>query len=321
MPTADAELAKAAIAYPPVPNAALAALTQVKYETPASHPHLAVISLNRPKVANTISRTMTNELDLAFLAAAQDPAVRVIVLRGEGRHFSSGHDLGTPEQMSDPHWNALSTSGFRGDFEKFSSLDVEAVLRWRSIGKIVVAAVKGFVVYHGCSLAAIADIVIAADDLKYMPTMVQAFMLPWDLALNAKKVKEIVLTKRIVEAREAEELGIVNRVVPTGTEDAEAFRIADLIAENTDPFQARMMKMGVNQAQDAAGLTAHVRGNLGVYGSYSASRFDPGATVDYAKAMAEKKLAPIPNALKEETYYWTRTAPRDAAGHRGKAKI
>lgn len=69
--------------------------------------------------------------------------------------------------------------------------------------------------------------------------MVQAFMLPWDLALNARKVKEIILTKRFVEAREAEELGLVNRVVETGREDEEAIAMANLIAKNTDPFQAR----------------------------------------------------------------------------------
>ncbi len=90
--------------------------------------------------------------------------------------------------MSDPQWNALSNSGIRGDYEKFSSLDVESVLRWRSLGKPLICILKGYVIYHACSLAGIADVVIASDSTRYMPTMVQAFMLPWDMALNAKKV-------------------------------------------------------------------------------------------------------------------------------------
>lgn len=239
---------------------------------------------------------MTNELDIAFTAANQDPEVRVIVLRGEGKHFSSGHDLGTPEQNADPNWAALSSNGFRGEFEKWSTLDAEYCLRWRSLGKPVIAALKGCacfskcdclspdqaahclsashspdVIYHACSLASVADIIIAADDLKYMPTMVQCFMLPWDLALNARKVrsiagttsttlidsrsptppqimlnsmqvKEILLTRRFILAPEAEELGLVNRIVPTGQEDAEALRMAALISNVSDGFQVRCLE-------------------------------------------------------------------------------
>lgn len=78
-----------------------------------------------------------------------------------------------------------------------------------------------------------------------------------------------------------------------------------------------MIKLGVNQAQDIAGLTAHIRGNVGIYGSYSASRDDPGALFNFKKLAEEKQLAPIKGALMEETYYWTRTATRDKVGERG----
>lgn len=132
---------------------------------------------------------MTNELDIAFTAAYQDPEIRVIILRGEGKHFSSGHDLGTPEQNADTNWTALSSNGFRGEYEKWSTLDADYCLKWRSLGKPVICVLKGYCVYHACSLAAVADMVVAADDLRYMPTMVQAFFLPWDLALNARKVR------------------------------------------------------------------------------------------------------------------------------------
>lgn len=86
---------------------------------------------------------MTNELDVAFTAAYQDPAVRVVILRGEGKNFSSGHDLGTAEQNADSNWQALSSTGFRGEYEKWSTLDADYVLKWRSLGKPVIGVLKG----------------------------------------------------------------------------------------------------------------------------------------------------------------------------------
>ena len=76
----------------------------------------------------------------------------------------------------------------------------------------------------------------------------------------------------------------------------------------------------VSQAQDIAGLNAHIRGSVGIYGSYSASRDDPGATFNYAEAVATKSLAPIKSALEEETFYWTRTASLENSGRR-KSKL
>ena len=91
--------------------------TQIQYEERGP---IAVITLARPEVRNAISLTMTQELDDAFNRACRSHSVRVMVLRADGDHFSSGHDLG-----SDAHMRDLAERSYHpgpaGDFEKWSS--------------------------------------------------------------------------------------------------------------------------------------------------------------------------------------------------------
>jgi hypothetical protein len=81
-------------------------------------PPLAIISLNRPAVRNAVSLSMTTELDRAFTLAARDHSVRVIVLRANGAHFSSGHDLGSDAQLADQDQRNFYP-GPLGDVEKW----------------------------------------------------------------------------------------------------------------------------------------------------------------------------------------------------------
>src|SRR5436309_6735653 len=72
--------------------------TQILYEPQDA---VAVVTLNRPEYRNPIGRICIEELDDAFSRAVKDDAIRVIVLRAEGQHFSAGHDLGTPAKLKD----------------------------------------------------------------------------------------------------------------------------------------------------------------------------------------------------------------------------
>lgn len=87
-------------------------------------------------------------MDQAFVAAVDDPTVGAIVLLGAGDSFCSGHDLGSASHQADLARDPYEL-GVRGDYKKWSTLDVEACLRWRSLPKPVVAAVQGFCIYHG----------------------------------------------------------------------------------------------------------------------------------------------------------------------------
>ena len=182
--------------------------SQISYRV---HGRVAVVSLNRPRVANAVSRQMTRELGHAFDGAVRDDNVRCILLRGEGPNFSSGHDLGSKEHFQDKLFPQELDARPRGPYLKWYLNDVEACLRWRRLRKPVVCAIQGFCIYHGTVVASCADIVLAGNDLKYMPSLVEANLFPWAASLQAQKIKEILLTQRFVLAPEAVEVVMANR--------------------------------------------------------------------------------------------------------------
>ena len=93
-----------------------AAFEQISYSVDAAA-GVCTVELNRPRLRNAISRIMTLELDGAFAMACNDPAVRTIVLLGAGDHFSSGHDLGSKEQLADLAANSYKSMGYDGPWE------------------------------------------------------------------------------------------------------------------------------------------------------------------------------------------------------------
>lgn len=268
--------------------------SEITYETQGS---VAVISLSRPSLRNAISIKMTHELDQAFTLACQDHEIRCMILRANGPHFSSGHDLGSEQQLAD-----LVSRNFYpgplGDVEKWSELDTEMCLRWRQLPKPLICGVKGYTVYHATALLAVADVALAADDLRYMPSLIEYNNLPFEAGLNVKRSKEILFTQRFVFAHEAAQLGIVNRVVPAASLDAELMQLAQQIALS-DPMHLRMMKSMVNGAQDAAGIEGFTRAGLS---HWTAWRWHWSVTIAAASQTKDhggssKRLAPVKEAL------------------------
>eukprot|EP00041_Stephanoeca_diplocostata_P027397 m.752407 g.752407 ORF g.752407 m.752407 type:complete len:290 (-) comp23169_c0_seq16:78-947(-) len=232
--------------------------------------------------------------------------VRVIVLRGNGEHFSSGHDLGTKEHSLDLQQDSYTSMGYpgpSGHYKMWSDLDVEMCLRWRQLSKPLIIGIQGYCIYHACAVMSCGDIVIAADNAKFMPSLVEVTTLPWDLALNTKKVKEILMMQRFILSHEAERLGLVNKVVEGGKLDTELQRLASIVAKG-DPFHLRMMKQAANSAQDNAGYTAHIRSSLSHWMSYrwqwtEHQRMHP---------TRPDRLAPVQQALGEDIMSWSRAA-------------
>merc|ERR1719473_2644693 len=153
--------------------------------------------------------------------------------------------------------------GPQGIYRMWSENDVEMCLGWRQLSKPLLGGVKGYCVYHGAAVAATCDILLCAEDAKIMPGLVEHNTLPYDLALNSRKAKEILMSRRYILPEEAEEIGLVNRVVKTEDLDAELVQMAKVIAK-ADPFHLRMMKLTVNQAQDAAGMETNMRAGMGI---------------------------------------------------------
>jgi enoyl-CoA hydratase len=256
--------------------------TQVRYEQEG---RVTRLILNRPQYRNAQSRVLIEELDHAYDRAAKDDGVGVIVLMGEGDHFSAGHDLGTPEEMADREARP-NAEGLRGKYQRSWDLNIDPTLRWRNIPKPTIAAVQGYCIFAGWIISSASDVIFAADNAMFLPTNFQYFSVPWDL--HHRKAREILFESRFIDAHEAERLGFVNRVVPLERLEQETMEYARRVAEN-DPFQLRMMKLAINQALDAQGFSQHIQGAHALYMLSSTGEADPG----YALKKPEGRRRPM----------------------------
>ena len=246
---------------------------------------VARITINRPGVRNAQSRLLLEALDDAFAAAAGDPDVHVIVLFGAGEHFSGGHDLGTAEELEDRRKRPLQ-EGVRGRFEHSRENFVEKTLRWRNVGKPTIAGVQGYCIFAGWMIASAMDIIYAADNAMFLGANFQYFSIPWDI--HPRKAKELLYESRFIDAAEAAELGLVNRVFSPQAMPEAVIAYAERIADN-DPFQLRMIKQAVNQMQDVQGFTGHITAAHALHILSSEGEKDP----DYALAVPAGAQRPM----------------------------
>lgn len=228
---------------------------QITYETTDA---VAIIRMNRPRYRNAQSRVLREELDHAFQRAEGDADVRVVILAGIGDDFSSGHDLGTPEEMADREARPYPP-GALGAVQRSWDLNVANSLRWRDLKKPTIAQVQGYCIFGGFILASVMDLIVAAEDARFLAAHLQLFTAPWDLGV--RQAKRILFENRPISAREAFELGFVTEVVPRDELESTTLRLAKRIAEN-DPLTLRLVKESINNAQDAMGwrnavLAAH----------------------------------------------------------------
>ena len=214
------------------------------------------ITTNRPEVLNAQSRILLEELDDAFAAAVDDSTVKVIILAGAGKHFSAGHDLGSPQEMEDQKKTPLEP-GFKGEYRRLWERFFENTMRWRDLPKPTIAQVQGYCIMGGLMIASACDIIIASEDaqfadraVKWGGSHVQYFSMPWEL--GPRKTKEYLFTGDFIGARDAERLGLVNRVVPREKLEAETMAFAQRVAER-DPYALQLAKASVNETQDAQG--------------------------------------------------------------------
>ncbi len=248
--------------------------------------HVARITANRPRYRNAQSTPMLIEMDHAFERANFDLDVRVIALFGAGDHFSAGHDLGTPEETAYRETEYTIQEGVRGRYNHTREQFVDKTLRWRNVQKPTIAAVQGYCIFGGWIIASAMDLIFAAEDAMFLGTNFQYFSIPWDI--HHRKAKEILFESRFVDAEEALELGLVNRVVARDRLDDEVMEYAAEVARN-DPFQLRMIKLAVNGAQDAQGFNQHITAAHSSFLLSSQGEKDP----DYALAAPDGRRRPM----------------------------
>jgi enoyl-CoA hydratase len=224
---------------------------------------IAVVTLDRPESRNAQNKRMTYEMNAAFDDASRRTDVKVIVLRAEGPHFSSGHDLRDRESWSD--FPTVTTSGGyrREGQEGMMAMEEEIYFqmcwRWRNIPKPVIAAAQGKTIAGGLMLLWVADVIIAAEDALFSDPVVgmgvngvEYFGHPWEW--GARKAKELLFTGDAITAQQAEQLGMVNKVVPLEELVPTTMAMAQRIARN-DAFALRMAKRAVNKTLDIQGYT------------------------------------------------------------------
>ncbi len=246
------------------------------------------ITTNRPEVLNAQSRILLEELDDAFNRAVDDESVRVIILAGAGKHFSAGHDLGSPQEMEDQQKTPLEP-GFKGEYRRLYDRFFENTLRWRDLPKPTIAQVQGYCIMGGMMIASACDLIVASDDalfadraVKWGGSHVQYFSMPWDL--GPRKAKEFLFTGDFIPAAEAEKLGLVNRVVPRAELEKETMALAQKIAER-DPFALKFAKASVNETMDAQGFRHALEGAFKNYMMTIPHRIELGT---YGPAAREK---------------------------------
>ena len=213
------------------------------------------ITLNRPRYRNAQSTVLLKELDRAFEAAALDDEIKVIILAGAGEHFSAGHDLGTPDEKENPD-SYYNTKGLKNRHIRSWEIFLDNTMRWRNLPKPTIAQVQGFCIFGGYMFAAAMDLIVAADDAMFLPSLTQYFSAPWDVGV--RKAKEILFQSRFIDAPEALRTGLANIVVPRAELEKETLALAARIAE-TDGFTLRMLKFALNNAQDEMGFHTAVR--------------------------------------------------------------
>ncbi len=221
----------------------------VRYEVDGP---VAVVTLDRPRYRNAQSWRLLDELDAALDTAVEDRAVRVVVVRGAGEHFSAGHDLGTAEQIEDMRARGTPRVGI-AEYDSFRRYNLDLTLKWRNLAKPTIAMVRGYCIYGGWMIAAAMDVLFASPTARFLAGQVEYLSVPFDVGF--RKAKELLFESRLIDAEEARALGFVNRVVDDAALEAETLAWAHRIAEN-GYGNLRMAKLAVNKMHDLMGFSA-----------------------------------------------------------------
>jgi enoyl-CoA hydratase len=225
---------------------------------------VAWITMNRPHYHNAQNGKMTYLLDDAFKAAVADDEVKVIVLRGEGKHFSAGHDIGTPGRDVHLSQDRVTMWYDHADKEGGEFLyvrEAEAYLgmcrRWREIPKPTIAAVQGACIAGGLMLAWVCDLIVATDDAYFSDPVVRMgipgveyFAHPYEL--NPRIAKEFLFTGNKMGAERAYQMGMVNQVSTRDTLMSDVEALAMKIAA-MPRLGLALTKQAINNVEELQG--------------------------------------------------------------------
>lgn len=250
---------------------------------------VAIVTMNRPDYRNAQNSVMTYALDAAFQRAVEDDEVGVIVLAGNGKHFSAGHDIGTPgrdhhvryENKATLWWDHVDKQGGDQRFARESEVYLGMCRRWREMPKPTIAMVQGACIAGGLMLAWVCDLIVASEDAFFSDPVVRMgipgveyFAHPW--VMGPRAAKEFLFTGDRFGAAQAKEWGMVNRVVPRAELEAETMALAEKIAA-MPRFGLALTKKAVNQAEDLMGMRTGMDSVFGLHHFAHAHNAEVGA--------------------------------------------
>jgi enoyl-CoA hydratase/carnithine racemase len=233
---------------------------------------IGYVTLNRPEKLNALNTELRRDLAAALAKADEDPATSVVVLRGNGRSFCVGYDLG-----------GGGNEAWRRDALKFhqrlsASLVLE-LMPWY-MRKPVIASVQGHALGAGCELAMFCDLTISADDAKFGEPETRfsqagpGFIMPW--LIGYKKARELMYLGDMIDALTALDLGMINRIVPRDELPAATMKFARRLALIA-PETLAATKLAINRGADAAGFRNAMQAGIDVVAPLYATTTEVGA--------------------------------------------
>jgi len=199
---------------------------------------IGLITLNRPEEMNTFNVPFARALNDALRNMDQDDDVRVVVIRAAGKYFSTGISISEFKDKS------------HKDYREFLVLMDEFYHTIPRMKKPVIASVKGYALANGAGLVFACDLAVAAEDAKFGTTAINVGLIclgpavPMVRSLGRKKTLEMVLTGDIISAAEAEQLGLINKVVPAEELEASTIKLAAKLAQKS-PLAVQIGKTGI----------------------------------------------------------------------------
>ena len=207
---------------------------------------VATITLNRPQSLNFLDPIMAGDLERALGDAERDESVGAVVIAGAGRAFSAGGDV---KFMKEDHTA----------YEFYQRMEYITRFIWTmiSLPKPIIASVNGPAVGGGCSIALAADMILASETATFAEVFVRIGLIPdcggiflLSRRIGLTRAKDLVLTGRTIDAREAERMGMINRVVPAEALQEETRKMA-LELSNGPTMAMGIAKRLLNQSYES----------------------------------------------------------------------
>ena len=205
--------------------------------------NIGIITLNRPEFNNTFNVPLANELNNALIEFENDSSINVIIINASGKNFCTGIDINDLEGKSNI------------EYLKWVELMEKMNITIASMGKPVIASIQKVAVANGIGLVAACDLAIAAENAKFGATAINVGLfcmgpaVPLSKSLGRKKTLELILMGEMIDALEAQRIGLINKVVPSEKLYEETLKYARKLA-NKSPLALQIGKKSFYKMED-----------------------------------------------------------------------